>query len=715
MSLEPIHLRSGGVSLVLTPSSRGVPVLSHWGADLGPLAPADLVALAELRRPGIPQSGMDGLRYLAVLPEAVSGFTGTPAVEGFRLTGEPAAQTPHLTGWTVAAEDDAAVLAARDDEAGVSVAVELGISPAGLVRVRTTLTNTAPGEYAVAAVRSVLPVPALATELLDLTGRWVRERAPQRHPWHQGKLSRESRHGRPGHDATLLLVAGTPGFSFGSGAVWGVHVGWSGDHATYAERTAAGESLLGGHELLGAGEVVLGQGDSYTTPWLFGSYADHGLDEMSARLHSWVRSHAPHPGAARPVVLNTWEATYFDHDHDRLVSLAHLAADLGVERFVLDDGWFRGRRDDKAGLGDWTVDPDVYPLGLHPLIEQVQSAGMDFGLWIEPEMINVDSELARAHPDWILRGRQDLPAEWRHQQVLDLQIPAAFEHVRDAVMALLDEYSISFVKWDHNRDVVDALHDGRPAVHGQTRALYSLLDTLRAACPDVEFESCASGGARIDLEILTRADRVWPSDTTDALERQHIQRWTSLLVPPEMIGAHVGAAVAHTTGRAHRLGFRAATALLGHFGIESDVTSLTLAERAELAAWIELRKRVRQVVTGGVLVRSDHPDPAVFVTGMVAADRSAAYFVVALVASTATESPTPVALAGLEPERRYRLRSVTPAESVRHPVDRGTSWLDGDGVDVVGRVLMTSGVQLPATPPETAYVLEVRSIDSTAV
>ncbi len=712
--MDPIHLRRGGVSLVLTPSSLGAPVVRHWGADLGPLAPTDLAALAELHRPGVPQSALDVPRSLSVVPTGASGFTGTPAVEGFRLTGQATGRTPSWSGWTATASDDLLTLGARDDEAGLGVEVDLGLSPEGLLRLRTTLTNLAPGPYAVEAVRNVLPVGARATELLDLTGRWIRERVPQRHPWHQGKFSRESRHGRPGHDATLLLVAGEPGFSFRGGEVWGVHVAWSGDHATYAERTAAGECLLAGGELLGPGEIVIGEGESYPTPWLFGSYAAQGLDEMSARLHDWVRQHAPHPDVARPVVLNTWEATYFDHDHDRLIALADAAAELGVERFVLDDGWFSGRRHDRAALGDWTVDREVHPDGLHPLIEHVRSQGMDFGLWVEPEMVNVDSDLARVHPDWLLRGRSELPEEWRHQQVLDLQTPEAFAHVRDALTALLDEYPISFVKWDHNRDVTDALHDGRPAVHGQTRALYALLDGLRDAHPGVEFESCASGGARIDLEILSRTDRIWPSDTTDPLERQHIQRWTSLLVPPEMIGAHIGAPVAHTTGRSHRLAFRAATALLGHFGIEWDITALTREERTELAGWIELRKRVRAVVTAGALVRPDHPDPAVVVTGVVDAGASAGYFVIAVVASTATQAPTPVVLAGLEPDRRYRVRSVTPAGSTSHVIDRATTWLDGDGVDVVGRVLMSAGVQLPATPPETAYVLEVRAVDSTA-
>ena len=197
--------------------------------------------------------------------------------------------------------------------------------------------------------------------------------------------------------------------------------------------------------------------------------------------------------------------------------------------------------------------------------------GLDFGLWVEPEMVNDDSDLARAHPDWVLRGRSAPAPLWRHQQVLDLQHPDAYAHVRDALLALLAEYDIAFLKWDHNRDLVDVAHAGRPAVHGQTLAFYRLLDELREAHPDLEIESCASGGGRIDLEVLTRTDRVWPSDTIDAVERQRIQRWTSLLVPPEMLGAHLGGPVAHTTGRTHSTGFRAATALLGHLGIEWDL------------------------------------------------------------------------------------------------------------------------------------------------
>ncbi|WP_211357208.1 alpha-galactosidase [Nocardioides rubriscoriae] len=708
-----IHLTRAGVSLVLASlpaagadddSASGLPVVLHWGAALPP--DEDVASLLALHTPGVPFSALDRPRLRGVVGETVSGFTGTPGLSGHRVPGSVA---PRLRSWTWTSYDDDAGdgvrLVSRDDEAGWEVGVDLRLTVEGLVEMRTTVTNTGAGELVLGQVRNALPVAARATELLDLTGRWTRERAPQRGPWRVGSHLREARHGRTGHDATLLLAAGTPGFGFGHGEVWATHVAWSGDHAAYAERTVAGECLLGGGELLAEGEVVLAPGASYASPALVGSYAADGLDGVSTRLHGWVRRTRPLT-RPRPVLVNTWEATYFDHDLAGLTALADAAAAVGAERFVLDDGWFRGRRDDRAGLGDWTVDRDVWPQGLHPLIEHVHRAGLDFGLWVEPEMVNVDSDLVREHPGWVLRGRPSaLPDEWRHQQVLDLRHPGAYAHVRDALVALLDEYPIAFLKWDHNRDLVDV----GAAVHEQTAAFYALLDELHLAHPDVEIESCASGGGRIDLGVLARTDRVWTSDTIDAVERQRIQRWTSLLVPLERLGAHVGGPVAHTTGRRHTVAFRAATALLGHLGIEWDVRTLEPAQRDELAGWVRLHQQLRPLLASGRLVRGDHPDPAVVTTGVVAPDRSEAWYVVAMVDSTLTEGPAPITLPGLDPARRYVVRDATPpGEQATGFI--GTSWLgDAAGHTASGAALGALGVRMPVLLPETARVLHVRA------
>ncbi|HEU4512594.1 MAG TPA: alpha-galactosidase [Nocardioidaceae bacterium] len=710
--IDWFHRRAAGTSLLLAvcadQGGRTTPVLLHWGADLGELSEQDVAAYVEARTPTRPHSALDQPRWSGVLPENVAGYTGTPAVEGWRPDGG-GAWTPRFTSWALETAAQAATLSAEDAEAGLAVTWTVSLDRYGVVACRTRLENTGRAPYAVNAVRNVLPVGTDALEVLDLTGRWTRERAPQRRSFDQGTWQRAGRHGRTGHDATLVMVAGTPGFGFRNGGVWGVHVAWSGDHVTHAERTAEGEAVLGGGELLAPGEVVLAPGEAYETPELLGSWSDAGLDGMSERLHGWLRERSPRTRGPRPVVVNTWEAVYFDQDLDRLRHLADRAAEVGAERFVLDDGWFRGRRHDHAGLGDWTVDPGVWPDGLHPLVEHVTGLGMEFGLWVEPEMLNVDSDLVREHPEWVLRGRAGLPDEWRHQQVLDLQHPEAFDHVHGALDALLREYPISFVKWDHNRDLVDTAHDGRHAVHGQTIAFYRLLDLLRADHAEVEIESCASGGGRVDAGVLQRTDRIWPSDTIDALERQHIQRWTGLLVPPEIMGAHVGAPGAHTTGRRHRLSFRAATALVGHFGIEWDLTRASDEECRDLAEWVALYKRLRALVGSGRLVRGDHPDPALLVTGVVSPDRDAAFFVLATVATTRTQTPVPVRLPGLDPTRRYDVRRVGPTGE--GPLtDFATSALEGEGLTLPGALLVEAGVRLPALAPESAWVLEARAL-----
>ncbi|MER7165888.1 alpha-galactosidase [Micromonospora sp. NPDC000207] len=705
-----VHLSRGDTRLVLDCRGEGLPRIVHWGADLGPVTGADLAALVEAVRPPVVPSGFDAPTVLSLLPEASAGWGGRPGLAGhrdgtawstaFRLVDVDVADAPEQTARVR--------VRAVDPDAALTLTVELDLDPTGLLTVRHRVRNDGTTAYEVRELVPVLPVPPVATELLDLTGRWCRERSPQRHPWQMGTWVREGRHGRTGHDATLLLVAGEPGFTFGRGEVWAVHTAWSGDHVTFAQRQPTGESTLGGGELPAPGEVRLAPGEEYATPLLYAVHSTEGLDGISAVLHTHLRSRPQHPGTPRPVTLNVWEAVYFDHDLTRLTALADVAAEVGVERFVLDDGWFTGRRHDRAGLGDWYVDDTVWPDGLHPLVDHVTGLGMEFGLWVEPEMVSEDSDLFRSHPEWVLRVPGRLPPSWRHQQVLDLVEPAAYGFVLDRLDGLLAEYpKIAYLKWDHNRDLTEAGHQGRPAVRAQTLAVYRLLDELRRRHPAVEIESCASGGARVDLEILRRTDRVWASDTNDALERLPVQRWTGLLLPPELIGTHVGPERSKTTGRRHDLGFRAATALFGHSGIEWDLTSVGPADRAELAAWVALHKRLRPLLHSGRTVRVDHPDPAVWVYGVVAADRSAAVYAVAQLATSATRVPVPVRLPGLDPHRRYLVR---PAEGVPGPAvlqRDAPGWLADDGVVLTGAALATLGLRPPALHPEQTLVLEL--------
>ncbi|WP_243866384.1 alpha-galactosidase [Actinophytocola oryzae] len=690
-----LHLRADTVSLVV--DARDLPTVVHWGAPLGELSEEDLVTIADGVVPPVANNAPDVPVPIALLPSARQGYPGRPGLRGHR---DGVDWLPTLRLISVRHNGSTATF----ELAGtVRVSSTVELSPSGVLRLRHVVTNDGTEPYVVDGVEAALPVPAQATELMDFTGRWVREKHPQRRSFDPGSWVREGRRGRTGHDATPAILAGTAGFGFRAGEVWAVHVAWSGNHVTYAERVHEGRGVLGGGEVLTSGEVVLAPGETYESPWLYAAYSAAGVDGISSAFHTWMRARDTHPARPRPVVLNTWEAVYFDHDLDRLRGLADVAARTGVERFVLDDGWFRHRRDDHAGLGDWYVDEGVWPAGLAPLIEHVTGLGMEFGIWVEPEMVNPDSDLYRAHPDWVLApGDGTLPPPSRNQQVLDLANADAFAYLLDRLDELLRDNDIAFLKWDHNRDLIAAGHGGRPGVHEQTLAAYRLFDELRARHPGVEIESCSSGGARTDLEILARTDRVWASDCNDALERQTIQRWTALLLPLELIGAHVGPPRSHTTARTQDLSFRVATALFGHFGIEWDIASASAADQEALAEAVAFYKELRPLLHKGMLVRGDHPDPSATVTGVVA--RDSAVFAYAQLTSSAHAVPPPVRLPGLDPDRRYEVTPVFPAgrPAVRQagPPDEATRVL-------TGRALAEVGVRVPVLMPEQAWLLRL--------
>jgi alpha-galactosidase len=510
---------------------------------------------------------------------------------------------------------------------------------------------------------------------------------------------------------------GTEGFSTTAGDVVGVHVAWSGNSVLRVERDAATPLTVGGGELLQPGEVTLGDGEHYTSPWIFFAASDEGLDGLAAVLHAYQRSLESHPGE-QPVLLNVWEAVYFDHDLPRLRQIADRAARVGVELFVLDDGWFHARRDDTAGLGDWWVDPTVWPDGLDPLIDHVRGLGMKFGLWFEPEMVNPDSDLYRAHPDWVLSSGDRVPLLHRQQLVLDLTRPEVWQHVFDHVSAVLTAHPVDFVKWDHNRDLLEAGSAallGAPAVRAQTEAFYALLDALRTAHPGTTWESCASGGGRVDLEVLQRVQRVWTSDMTDALARQQIQRWSTQLLAPEYVGAHVSSPASHTTGRTLSLDFRAATALFGSFGIEWDLSGATEEELEQLAGWVARYKRFRGLLHHGRVVRPPSADPSVLLHGVVAAGADEALVAHVQLDEAASNRGVWVRVPGLEPGGLYTLRWEGPVREVAVSM---SSPLPPEGPSggrpVLGSVLADRGFWVPRRRPETVTLVHLTRAGSSA-
>ncbi len=737
--MDPLHLRSAGTSLVVS-FDNGEAEVIHWGADLGSTLP-DLAILGE----PIPHSAVDANVPATLIPQGSSAWRGRPGLRGQRIAdGVPGldfslrlrvadvqADASSASAAASSAAGASAVIVQKDPDAGITVTSKLTLHPGGLLELRHTAVNDGTSPFQLDELATVLPVGPDAVELLDLTGRWCRERHPQRRTVQQGTWVRTGRHGRTGHDSSLLFAAGTAGFGNRHGKVWATHLAWSGDHEQFADTVADGRTMIGGSELLGPAEEVLQPGEGYTTPALFAAYSDRGLDGISEAFYSWFRSRPHHvlpaastglpAGKPRPVVLNTWEAVYFDHRLDTLIELAESAAELGVERFVLDDGWFRGRRDDHAGLGDWYVDETLWPDGLTPLIEAVNSHGMEFGLWVEPEMINLDSDVARAHPDWIVgpaalshKDGGRLPLEWRHQHIIDLVNPAAWQYVFERIDTLLGENNIKYLKWDQNRDLSEHGHAGRASVHAQTLAAYRLFDELRKAHPGVEIESCSSGGARVDLGILERTDRIWGSDCNDALERQTIQRWTGVVVPPELVGGHIGPTTSHTTARTHDLSFRAITALFGHFGMEWDVRQVQGAEREELKRFIGLYKEHRGLIHSGRMVRADVPDDSLMLHGVVSDDGGSALFAVVSTRTSFAEQPGRVAIPGLDPGRSYTVQAIFPAPGDADYARTFTqvqppAWLPS-GAEASGRFLAEVGLPMPVLNPEHALLLRFTAV-----
>ncbi|MCE4027499.1 alpha-galactosidase [Microbacterium sp. Au-Mic1] len=723
-----IVLETGGVALVLDIRDGGLPVVVHWGASCGPLDDAGFEALA---LSGVfPDAGseVDAVVPVSVLPELSRGWSGTPGISGsrdgahwsprFRVTGVAidgapvggqGPSDPSSGGRLILSSGPASVrVTALDDEARLTLALDIELTGSGAIRTRAAVRNRGDDVYRLESLMPTLPVPLDADEALDFAGRWAVERVPQRRRLGVGAHRRENRRGRTGLGAAMALIVGRHGFDFSSGEAWGIHVGWSGNHVHQVERVAEGRQVLAGGELLLPGEGRLAPGEEYATPWLYGFYGG-GLDALAVQSHRMLRARPQHPRTARPVTLNVWEAVYFDQNEEDLIELADAAAAVGVERFVLDDGWFGARRNDRAGLGDWTVSAEVWPHGLHPLIDHVRGLGMQFGLWVEPEMVNPDSDLARAHPEWIMSARSEWPLTGRHQQVLDLANPDCYAHIRDALLALLDEYDIAYLKWDHNRDLVEAGSGPRraPGVHGQTAAFYRLVDDLKSRHPGLEIESCSSGGGRVDLGVLERTDRVWGSDDNDPLERQRINAWTAQLIPPELIGAHIASAPSHVTGRTHTLAFRASVALFGHLGVEADIRGWDDDERAQLAGWIALHKRERALLHSGRMVRAETPDPAFALQGVIAEDAGRALYLFTALAVGATASAGRFRLPGLDDDRRYRVE-IEPL-SLRGLKGNLAAW-QGEGVVLTGRVLGRIGIVMPSVHPETALIVRATAV-----
>jgi alpha-galactosidase len=698
------HISQSGVSLLIDFSFSN-PQILHWGRSLGEIQNVSDYVKASLEP--IAHAELDELHFAGLWRENANGNIGRPALLGHRQ-GLDFSQKFIVTEVTL--DSKSIHIQARDSSAELEISASYEFVGAGVLKVSQTLRNTGNTNFAVEDLSVFMPLPDQASESMDFAGRWVKERQPQRRSIQPGTFSREVREGRSSHDYTIVQLAMTQGANYRQGEVWSLGLMFSGNSRHLIERQQSGRTAIAAGELLLPGEIILEPGASYAAPEVAATYSATGIDGMTNSIYDWIRSRPNHPSnlRPRPLTLNVWEAVYFDHNLEKLSELADVAKEIGVERFVLDDGWFGSRRDDLKGLGDWEISKDVWPSGLAPLIEKVKNSGMEFGLWFEGEMVNPDSDLYRAHPDWILSAGGRVPPEGRHQHVLDLTHPGAYDHVFSQVDKVLSDFDIAYIKWDHNKFLLEPGHDNKAAVHEQTLAIYRLFDDLKKNHPGLEIESCSSGGGRIDLGMIEHADRFWTSDCNDALERQYIQRYTQFAIPPELLGSHVGPTKSHTTGRTHELSFRAITALFGHAGLEWDITQCSVEEKQQLASWASYYKANRALIHTGTMVRVDQIDDGVFVHGVISKDQTRGIFAFAVLRAQDGSRPNSIRIEGLDPTRNYSAKAVFPAGHPKYIQRQNAQWLDG--VVLTGSALAGMGLRAPILYPENALLIEIEAI-----
>jgi alpha-galactosidase len=701
-----IHLSQSRSSIIFAHDGDSLEVL-YWGKKLGAIDKSAAESIRAARTKPAFHGGLDVAPGNLILREHARGWIGHPALRGHR----GGVNASNAFAVTSAVQKDQSMIAVFTDAiAGIEIEITYTLTPSDILLMDAKVTNTAEGDYFLDHFLYWLPLAEQANEVLDFYGHWTKERQPQRRSIDYGLLAREGFEGRSGHDYTITQVALNHATGFRHGEAWSLAMAWSGNNIHHVERLIDGHKSIGAGEYLLPGEVILKKGESYVAPRAIATFSDRGLDGVTNNHYSWIRSRSNHITKVRPrpLTLNMWEAVYFDHNEEVIRKMVDKAADIGVERVVLDDGWFGSRRNDRAGLGDWVVSKDAWPNGLGPIIKYINDKGIEFGLWFEGEMVNRDSDLYRAHPDWILQEPGRLPIEGRWQQVLDLTKEGAYNHVLNQVDAVLSEYNIAYIKWDHNRHLTDPISDGRPVVRKQTEAIYRLFDELKNRHPGLEIESCSSGGGRIDLGMIEHADRFWTSDQNDPLERQQIQRWTGLVIPPEFLGTHVGPTVGHQMHRTHSISFRALNALFGHAGIEWDISEADAKEAQTLKAYISFYKKHRDLLHSGTVVRSDEIVGNAQLYGTVSLDKKEAIFTYMQLTSLDNFGPLLTTFDGLDKETTYRITVVEDLSADDFIQKRAPGWWPA--LNLTGDQLAHVGLQLPVLKPESGLLFHIQAL-----
>ena len=620
-------------------------------------------------------SGAGDYRVPAVVAVTPSGHRGT---DWRYVSHEIKAGKYALAGLPSACDNggecETITLTLRDAASGLTLRLHYGVfADLDVITRAAELQNDGDAPVTLEKAASVcLDLPFGDWDLLHFHGRHCLERQPERLKLPHAVVTVGSERGMSSHQHNPFVILCDHAATEDAGDCYEIMLAYSGSFRCEIERsqTDAVRVVMGVSPL--DFSWTLQPGETFTAPEVLLSYAE-GLTKLSQQYHRFLRRNicrGKFAHARRPVLVNSWEAAYFDISADRLIALAREAKDIGAELFVLDDGWFRGRTDDNAGLGDWFENREKLPLGLGDLIGRITALGLQFGIWIEPEMVNENSDLYRAHPDWALTVPGRAPIMARNQLVLDMSRADVRDYLFDTLSALLREHDISYVKWDMNRSLSDVYSHALPAarqgevLHRYVLGVYDLLERLTSAFPDVLFEGCAGGGGRFDAGILCYVPQIWLSDDTDPIERLKIQRGTSFGYPMSAMGAHVSASPNHQTGRTTPLETRAIVAMAGAFGYELDLTKLSAEEKDAIRAQIRRFHTDEDVAQNGLYYRlTDETNTWFTAWQTVSEDQSRSIVSIVVQNVEPFKSAPHLRLKGLDPDALYEIEEENIAVS----------------------------------------------------
>ena len=710
---KSFYLGAGKASYVLHVDEDGRLLNQHWGARVpdGALSPDfshyPTLASFDPRTNALPWE----------LPTRGSGWYGEPAVAATNAKGNDMVQLtyvshaiymgknrlPGLPATFARREGDAETLEIElmDRLTGLRVTAVYGVfERTGAITRSLRLKNESGEDMQINGVLSAsAPVHGSGYDVIHLKGAWARERHVMRQTQGEGEYRIFSQRGASGHESNPFLALCEKSATEFSGEVWAVSLVYSGsfEALSYVNNTENSRLSIGLNPDVFTWKLE--PGETFVSPEAAMVYSPDGLNGMSHafhRLYSENLMRSKWFERDRPILINNWEATYFNFNEEKILQIARRAKELGVEMLVLDDGWFGKRNTDNCSLGDWVVNPEKLPGGLNGLSDRLHDLGLKFGLWFEPEMISPDSDLYRAHPDWCLHVDGRARVEMRNQLILDLSRKGVQDYIIESVSAVLESARIEYVKWDMNRNMTEPFSGAqtperqKETQHRYMLGLYRVLEEITARFPEILFESCSGGGGRFDPGMLYYMPQTWTSDDSDAVERMFIQYGTSFVYPPCAMGAHVSAVPNHQTGRTTAMQTRGDVALGGNFGFELDLSQLSDADAETVRRLIEREKQVRTLVRTGEFTRLlspfDHPYAA---WQFRARDNSEALICA------------------------YRLmtRPATPHLLLRASgLDESAVYMDDDGNTCSGAALTRYGLWLHLPGDFTSKVIHLRRI-----